>query len=345
MTTTNDLILLNLHFPAQYLDVGEAVTLSLNMNTRDYCDYCGITLLERNRLDQTINGKQLQKTHEWILKICPTGITPITLFMTYFPVTSHGLLGMLAITAKTLGEALTGALNYYKLVMPAYDIYKHEVAEQTHIIFEAHYDFGMTNNFFTETVVTAFLQIRPFFTRSASQIPTIHFQHSPIGVYSDYEKFFSANFVFESQQNKIIFATQDLDIPLNTPSLTSNLMIKENLEQTSRQHQTSFLLTPIVKHFLKKAMFEKQNMDAATIAHLLALSTRTFSRRLQSEGYTFVELKTEVSCQHAKFLLLHTTKNIEQVAHIVGFGDKAAFSRAFKRLTGQTPSAFRGHKK
>ncbi|MGE5808633.1 MAG: helix-turn-helix domain-containing protein [Nitrospirota bacterium] len=43
----------------------------------------------------------------------------------------------------------------------------------------------------------------------------------------------------------------------------------------------------------------------------------------------------------ARNLLRTSTKNITEIALALGFADPTGFGRFFKKLTGQTPSAFR----
>ena len=79
----------------------------------------------------------------------------------------------------------------------------------------------------------------------------------------------------------------------------------------------------------------------AALAEALAISPRTLSRRLKDEDTTLPQLRTEVGIEYAEVLLLETDKTIAQVAHLAGFADAAAFTRAFKRQHGLTPSKAR----
>lgn len=67
---------------------------------------------------------------------------------------------------------------------------------------------------------------------------------------------------------------------------------------------------------------------------------RTLRRRLSDEGTTFEQLLTGLQRERAIALLGGTTP-IALIAHAVGFADASAFSRAFRRWTGKSPSDFR----
>ncbi len=77
------------------------------------------------------------------------------------------------------------------------------------------------------------------------------------------------------------------------------------------------------------------------VAARLAMSARTLQRRLRAEGTTFDEVGTDVRASLAREYLGDRGLNISEVAYLVGFSESSAFSRAFRRWTGQTPQAFR----
>jgi AraC-like DNA-binding protein len=80
------------------------------------------------------------------------------------------------------------------------------------------------------------------------------------------------------------------------------------------------------------------DVSMQTIASKLGVSRQTLFRKLKSEGVTFErvldELRYKLALHH-----LAAKMSVSQTAHLVGFSDPAAFSRAFKRWTGSSPRA------
>ena len=79
------------------------------------------------------------------------------------------------------------------------------------------------------------------------------------------------------------------------------------------------------------------------VARALGYSRQTLYRRLKAEGATFEEVLE--SLRHRVALrLIREGLPVKEVAWRLGFSDAAAFSRAFKRWTGSSPSELRGRK-
>ncbi len=80
------------------------------------------------------------------------------------------------------------------------------------------------------------------------------------------------------------------------------------------------------------------DVGVTAMARLLAMSRQTLYRRLKDEGVTFEQVLESLRREIALEALRTGTTSVRDVATRVGFSDPAAFSRAFKRWTGRSPS-------
>jgi AraC-like DNA-binding protein len=70
------------------------------------------------------------------------------------------------------------------------------------------------------------------------------------------------------------------------------------------------------------------------------MSDRTLRRRLRKESTSYQEILDDVRAELAGHYLTKEKRGIEEVAFLLGFSDPSAFSKAFRRWTGQTPADF-----
>ncbi|MDR7036012.1 AraC-like DNA-binding protein [Methylobacterium sp. BE186] len=85
----------------------------------------------------------------------------------------------------------------------------------------------------------------------------------------------------------------------------------------------------------------RNRCKAEKTARLMLLNRRTLSRRLRAEGTSFKQLANETQFGLAQQLLADTSMSLGQVSAVLHFSEPAAFSHAFRRWSGMTPSAWR----
>ena len=77
------------------------------------------------------------------------------------------------------------------------------------------------------------------------------------------------------------------------------------------------------------------------LARSLGMSKRTLARRLSDEGLNFTEVLQQLRRDLAAQYLEDPKLLISKIAWLLGFNEVSAFTHAFKRWTGKTPSQMR----
>ncbi|NUQ75083.1 MAG: AraC family transcriptional regulator [Polyangiaceae bacterium] len=83
------------------------------------------------------------------------------------------------------------------------------------------------------------------------------------------------------------------------------------------------------------------DISISRAARRLGMSVRTLQRALRSSGHTFDELVDESRRDLARRYLGDRSLSIQEIAHLLAFGDLRGFYRAFRRWEGSTPAELR----
>ena len=87
----------------------------------------------------------------------------------------------------------------------------------------------------------------------------------------------------------------------------------------------------------------RDTCTAATVAQLFSMHRRTLHRYLQIEGRTFRQVADAVRFEIACEMLANTDTALSQVAATLNYSELSAFTRAFRRWSGQPPSTWRAN--
>ncbi len=88
-------------------------------------------------------------------------------------------------------------------------------------------------------------------------------------------------------------------------------------------------------------LLEGNQASANALASALGISRQTLHRRLREQGTSFTEVLAARRHQLAMRYLGREGASVKVIAWRLGFSSPEAFSRAFKRWTGRSPSQFR----
>jgi AraC-like DNA-binding protein len=168
----------------------------------------------------------------------------------------------------------------------------------------------------------------------------VRFQHDAPKCQGDYFAYFRCPVTFDSDTSAIRFACTDLDRPLPAAN--------RELARANDQILTDFLnklrkddLITRVKTAIADDLPSGSPSDDE-VAKSLFMSPRTLNRKLSALGTNYSQLLETVRQELAEQYVADPSLTLSEISFLLGFSEQSAFSRAFRRWTGQAPSAVRG---
>lgn len=153
-----------------------------------------------------------------------------------------------------------------------------------------------------------------------------------------YRRFFRAPVRFNGDRATIAFASSWLDRKLPKADhelhhfIESQLLIQTPQNSVGLAEQIRRILRSDVSH---------EHWSADQIARLLGIHRRTLARRLQLENLTFEQIVDDVRFEIARQLITDTDQPLTNVALFLGYSEPSAFTRAFRRWSGHSPTEWR----
>lgn len=168
----------------------------------------------------------------------------------------------------------------------------------------------------------------------------VSFRHACRGDHAIYADVFGCDVLFDAPRNAVIFPEEYLQMPLRyaDPTLarimigTGQRLMENYRQETNIANETRALICELLST-------AQQDMDS--VAQRMGMSGYQLSRRLQGAGYRFPDLVEEVRQDLAGHYLASADLALTDIAFLLGFSEQSAFTRAFKRWTGQAPAHFR----
>ena len=177
---------------------------------------------------------------------------------------------------------------------------------------------------------------RQFFP-DADYVKAVQFAHEAPSYAPLYQEILGAPVAFDGDVDKVQFDPVALERPVavKQPRYALSILAEHAEALLARLDRPSSVRRQVEEVLSRTLPEGRCNQDH--VAQWLGLSRRTFHRRLKAEGTTFAkvldELRSKLASDH-----LAAGHSVKRAAHLLGFSDAAAFSRAFKRWTGVSPA-------
>jgi AraC-like DNA-binding protein len=280
-------------------------------------------------------------------------------------VASHGPVGYAAISAPTVGSALSTFAEWFQIRFETYTPRIEERSDAFEIQIHDNTGDDAFKAFFFESFMRAFeILIALIIGKALKEETELHFEEDGKNRREEMKHAYDSTVYFNAPQNKIVvpktlwyFTSPLADsdaFQLNIGKCQQLLEERENagridlkVRNILRRHFEQVTLAATDTHSRSQALSQALTTSVATpptqreICESVHITERTFIRRLKKCNTSFKQILEEERKIHAERLLKDARYTIFNIAELLGYKEPANFCRAFKKWNGQTPTEFR----
>jgi AraC-like DNA-binding protein len=245
-------------------------------------------------------------------------------------------------TSNTLRQSLS-ALGWVSTALPLLDLRLADEDEDSVALLMAPSTVQFASpaaGYFTEMAAAGIHKFAHLLLGDAAQGEYLDLRHDPGEHTALYERVFGLPIRVNQPRNAVVFKRSLLDAPLlgALPGLNqkAQAIVEQNLPAAP---SGTVPVAQAVEHWLMRepALLASALDDVAARLHL---HPRTLQRQLRQAGMAYSVLRERCRQRLAEESLRQAALDIESLSEQLGFSDRHSFTRAFKRWTGQTPSAW-----
>ena len=256
-----------------------------------------------------------------------------------YHLSSYGMLGLAAMTSGDLFHCYKVVFDNIVLTWTYFKVSLYTEKGRAYLQMDPIRDLGGSIQYMIERDLSAAWFIANEALDKELPLLSVEFKHPETGYRKKYEEIFHCPAVFNAQYNRFGFETPWLEEPLAKSEPETSRIFAAQCEDIAASLTKEYSFTEHIRYFLLNSTQESPSLEA--IAAMLNTTSRTIQRKLVAEKTSFQELVDDVRINVSTEYLLTTKLSIEDIAERVGYNDAAAFSNAFKRWTGISPSAYR----
>jgi AraC-like DNA-binding protein len=146
--------------------------------------------------------------------------------------------------------------------------------------------------------------------------------------------------LWNQKHNMLVMHGSDMELPVigHNPELNLHFqrLLEERLQAMEQGSNTAAEVRRIILRHFRFSL-----PDLMEVAGHMHITPRTLQRRLAQEGNSFQSIVDAVKRDLSLGMLANKRLSVSEVGYKLGYGEPAAFQRAFKRWTGSTPASYR----
>jgi len=168
----------------------------------------------------------------------------------------------------------------------------------------------------------------------------VQFEHEAPPRTTEHTRIFGAPVLFRCDGNAMVVEREFCDRQVPTADRRLYPILEDYLERQLESRPTENRFVVSVRTAIGNAMRDGEP-KVTDVAAAIGVSVRTLQRRLGESGVDYRALVDDIRHELAMRHLKDRRHTLSDVAYLLGYSEISAFSRAFRRWTGSTPSDYR----
>lgn len=252
----------------------------------------------------------------------------------------YGVLGYVALSCDTLGQALQHYRRYQALVA---DIGQRVESDAGRVRISWTPGTGVPHRHAAEANLAAWIGFARWITDRPLPLISVEFRHPAPGSTQEHRRIFGQPPMFGRPRHALTFDAALLDLPLPQADAEMRVLMDRHAARRMSLLSAGATLTERVQSFiLQRLSTGSVGLDHAASA--LGLGARALQRRLAEDGHRYRDLVDAIRRAQAAHYLEDPDIDLSELALLLGFSEQSAFQRAFRRWFGDTPHAYRRRK-
>jgi len=253
---------------------------------------------------------------------------------------SFAMLCHSVVNCKTLGQALDRSLRFYGLILDDFSGTLMRDAQEARIVLHERVAGASQRVFAHELLLMLLYGVSCWLVGRRIPILRTEFSYPEPAHSAEYRVMYCAELSFNRPNTVIAFETSYLDLPVVQNERSIKEFLRTAPESILVKYKNGSSLSSRVRRRLRQFL-PGEVPDFEGLADELNMTPATMRRRLHDEGESYQSIKDQLRRDLAISYLSHSSRSVMDIALELGFSERSAFHRAFRKWTGASPGEFR----
>ena len=251
-----------------------------------------------------------------------------------FAMLCHAVLG-----CKTLAQALERSLRFYSLLLD--DLSGRLTCEGEEARLTLH-ERGVDNSrvFASEVLLMLLHGVSCWLVDRRIPILRAQFSYPEPAHSAEYRLMYCTDLSFRAAQTAIVFDARYLALPVVQNERSVKEFLRTAPENILVKYKNGSSMGAKVRRRLRQSL-PGELPEFESLAGEMHITPATMRRRLHEEGTSYQSIKDQLRRDLAIGYLSHSSRSVMDIALELGFSERSALHRAFRKWTGASPGEFR----